>query len=159
MAGVGEVAALFRYPVKSMLGEALETARQELASTLQNLALAREELAATRKLLAEREAELSTSEADLAATRDALGARETELTAREIELADARRAQEQQQIELGALRDRSKVLTSRLATAEERTLLAQEEIDKRGLPGSDPFANSGSSTNRSGRKSEDPFAN
>ena len=27
MAGVGEVAALFRYPVKSMLGEALETAR------------------------------------------------------------------------------------------------------------------------------------
>jgi chemotaxis protein MotB len=51
----------------------------------------------------------------------------------ETEVGELARASEASAAQIGALRDRSRELETKLATAEERTLLAQKEIDERDI--------------------------
>ncbi|KAA0683428.1 peptidoglycan -binding protein [Roseomonas genomospecies 6] len=108
-----------------------------LQGDLDHAARAAEEL--QRTIRADKEtielklAEAASLQADLKALREARTKLEGELAAA---AAQQRLTEEQRQAlltELGGERDRAKALESRLATADEKTMLAQKDIEKRDI--------------------------
>lgn len=87
--------------------------------TEQALAEARETVAADKETIRLRLAEIASLQQDIDALRELRDSLENQVAERSAEA--------------GALRDRSKQLEARLADAQERTLLAQREIDERDI--------------------------
>jgi chemotaxis protein MotB len=122
----------------------LETRLADVEARLRATLAERDEVSGRLRLALERAA---VSEADLAEARRVISADKEAIKARLAEIAslqqdiaalrELRRELEQQiaqrDTELTALRDRSKQLEARLVSAEERTRLAQKEIDKRDI--------------------------
>lgn len=96
-----------------------DQAQADLALSEEALAAAREEIAVGEDALTARLIEIASLQQDIAALRDV---RET----LEAEIAERTR-------ELGAERDRSMELAAELADAEERTVLAQREIEAKDM--------------------------
>jgi len=122
--------------LESRLADTEERLRATLAE--------REELSGRLRLALERaavtEADLAEARRIISADKDAIKAQLAEIASLQQDIAALRelRAKLEAQIaqrdtELTALRDRSKQLEARLATEEERTRLAQKEIDKRDI--------------------------
>jgi len=155
------VAQLFMSTQLTDRNRALEALQAELSEMADALALSRgqqeqledevsnlyAELHATLSQRDQAQADLSLSEEALAAAREEIAVGEDALTARLIEVAslqqdiaalrDVRESLEaeiaERTRELGAERDRSMELAAELADADERTLLAQREIDAKEL--------------------------
>ncbi len=88
------------------------------------LAEAQKSIAVDRETIELQLSEIESLRRDVASLREVRDALEAEVG----QLAAARKESEQ---EIGALRDRGKELEARLAGEQERTLLAQKEIEKR----------------------------
>lgn len=155
------VAQLFMSTQLTDRNRALEALQAELSEMADALALSRgqqeqledevsnlyAELHATLSQRDQAQADLALSEEALAAAREEIAVGEDALTARLIEVAslqqdiaalrDVRESLEaeiaERTRELGAERDRSMELAAELADADERTLLAQREIDAKEL--------------------------
>ncbi|HEX6319681.1 MAG TPA: peptidoglycan -binding protein [Burkholderiales bacterium] len=133
---------------------ALERLQQNINALAETLALERSRSAGLETALAETERRLRATLAqrdeltgELAETREAVTAdRETirlqlaEMASLQQDIAALRKLREslenqvaERSAEAGALRDRSRQLEARLADAQERTRLAQSEIDKRDI--------------------------
>ena len=129
---IAELQALLK---TSESGQAASEARiQELETTLaaERRQRARERQAQEQSLktaeneLAERERRIAELAAELETLR---GDREN----RDADLEELRRAREALLVELGQVRDRASQLEARLADEQERTLLAQQELEKRAV--------------------------
>lgn len=155
------VAQLFMSTQLTDRNRALEALQAELSEMADALALSRgqqeqledevsnlyAELHATLSQRDQAQADLALSEEALAAAREEIAVGEDALTARLIEVAslqqdiaalrDVRESLEaeiaERTRELGAERDRSMELAAELADADERTMLAQREIDAKEL--------------------------
>lgn len=101
------------------LQDRVEADREQIEVLLGTQASLQQDIVTLRELRDQLEAEIG----DLAA---ALAARDDDVEELEDELADA-------QTELGALRDRRQVLEAQLADEQERTFLAQREIDEQDI--------------------------
>ena len=97
----------------------LRLARERAAMTAADLAEARKIISADKEAIKARLAEIASLQQDIAALRE---------LRRELEQQMAQR-----DTELTALRDRSKQLEARFSSEEERTRLAQKEIEKRDI--------------------------
>jgi chemotaxis protein MotB len=97
----------------------LRLALERAAVTEADLAEARRIISADKDAIKAQLAEIASLQQDIAALRELRAKLEAEIAKRDTELT--------------ALRDRSKQLEARLATEEERTRLAQKEIDKRDI--------------------------
>lgn len=97
----------------------LRLALERAAVTEADLAEARRIISADKDAIKAQLAEIASLQQDIAALRELRAKLEGEIAQRDTELASAR--------------DRSKQLEARLATEEERTRLAQKEIDKRDI--------------------------
>jgi chemotaxis protein MotB len=122
----------------------LETRLADTEQRLRATLAEREELSGRLRLVLERaavtEADLAEARRIISADKEAIKARLAEIASLQQDIAalrELRRELEQQiaqrDTELTALRDRSKQLEARLSSAEERTRLAQKEIDKRDI--------------------------
>lgn len=122
----------------------LESQLADAETRLRATLAEREELSGRLRLALERaavtEADLAEARRIISADKDAIKAQLAEIASLQQDIAALRelRAKLEQEIarrdtELTALRDRSKQLEARLATEEERTRLAQKEIDKRDI--------------------------
>jgi chemotaxis protein MotB len=116
------------------LGEVRRQLEVDVASRLAELERVRDEGAAAQAALEAqldaRTGELERSQEEMAAARVAF---EAEVARRLAEIEQARAERAALERELGVARDGSKALEARLATVEERTLLAQREIEARDL--------------------------
>ena len=124
---------------------AVTSDRDSIRTQLSQIESLRRDLDALRQLRSELERRVASMAASLQNSEQAIAVAQTETQSlrAERDAAEAERASLRQQLaELeasreeernaaGALRDRSKELEARLATAEERTLLAQKEIEAR----------------------------
>jgi chemotaxis protein MotB len=97
----------------------LRLALERAAVTEADLAEARRIISADKDAIKAQLAEIASLQQDLAALRELRAKLEAEIAKRDTELT--------------SLRDRSKQLEARLASEEERTRLAQKEIDKRDI--------------------------
>jgi len=97
----------------------LRLALERAAVTEADLAEARRVISADKDAIKARLAEIASLQQDIAALRELRAKLESEIAQRDTELT--------------SLRDRSKQLEARLASEEERTRLAQKEIDKRDI--------------------------
>jgi len=97
----------------------LRLALERAAVTEADLAEARRIISADKDAIKAQLAEIASLQQDIAALRELRAKLEGEIAQRDTELASAR--------------DRSKQLEARLASEEERTRLAQKEIDKRDI--------------------------
>jgi len=97
----------------------LRLALERAAVTEADLAEARRVISANKDAIKARLAEIASLQQDIAALRELRAKLESEIAQRDTELT--------------SLRDRSKQLEARLASEEERTRLAQKEIDKRDI--------------------------
>jgi chemotaxis protein MotB len=97
----------------------LRLALERAAVTEADLAEARRIISADKDAIKAQLAEIASLQQDIAALRELRAKLEAEIAKRDTELT--------------ALRDRSKQLEARLASEEERTRLAQKEIDKRDI--------------------------
>ena len=122
----------------------LESRLADTEARLRATLAEREELSGRLRLALERaavtEADLAEARRIISADKDAIKAQLAEIASLQQDIAALRelRAKLEQEIarrdtELTALRDRSKQLEARLASEEERTRLAQREIDKRDI--------------------------
>src|SRR5918911_517051 len=113
--------------------KALRELQQQISELSDLLALERsgsEELR-TRAATLATQLKASTAERDALTTQ--LAALQAVRADLEKQVGDLAAARTQAETDAGALRDRSKELEARLATAEERTQLAQKEIDARDI--------------------------
>lgn len=97
----------------------LRLALERAAVTEADLAEARRVISADKDAIKAQLAEIASLQQDIAALRELRAKLESEIAQRDTELT--------------SLRDRSKQLEARLASEEERTRLAQKEIDKRDI--------------------------
>lgn len=97
----------------------LRLAQERIAVTEADLAEARRIISADKDAIKAQLAEIASLQQDIAALRELRAKLEGEIAQRDTEIT--------------ALRDRSKQLDARLASEEERTRLAQKEIDKRDI--------------------------
>ena len=97
----------------------LRLALERAAATEADLAEARRIISADKDAIKAQLAEIASLQQDIAALRELRARLEAEIAKRDTEVT--------------ALRDRSKQLEARLASEEERTRLAQKEIDKRDI--------------------------
>lgn len=118
----------------------LEQSQGQVTEQTETLEQTEEQLAASRRLLAERDQNvtdlmnnLEQSQASLAERSDTIAELEetTQTLLADLLLSREDRARVMEQ--LGAVRDRSLALESDLSDAEERTVLAQREIDERDI--------------------------
>lgn len=105
---------------------ALAASAEEAEGLRADLTLSRDEVARLRQLLTERENQIAALEEDIADV-----SAQAEGTTVELRLSEE--ARQALLAELTALRDRSTALEATLSDAEERTALAQREIDERDI--------------------------
>jgi chemotaxis protein MotB len=119
---------------------ALERLQQNVNALAETLALERSRSAGLEAGLAQTEQRLRATLAEREELSDELRLRLTEMASLQQDIDALRKLRDsledqvaERSAEAGALRDRSKQLEARLADAEERTRLAQTEIDRRDI--------------------------
>jgi chemotaxis protein MotB len=105
----------------------------ELDETRVQLGDAQQQVSIGEKQLEIKLRELASLQQDIAALRELRKQMEGEIAGLGQELKGSQTALETANREIGNLRDRSKSLTAKLAAEEERTLLAQREVQKRDI--------------------------
>ncbi|MSP83000.1 MAG: peptidoglycan -binding protein [Alphaproteobacteria bacterium] len=110
---------------------ARETAVEELARARDDLAERAQEVASTEADLTLKLSEIESLRRDIAALEDLRRQLESEVTKLAVGLEDSKDQLALLTADTASLRDRSKELEARMADAEERTMLAQTEIEQR----------------------------